>query len=134
MNLLSVKQQLLTPLLTVAGAVDKKQSLAILSNILLKLTEQSLFLTATDLEIEITATIAFSASQATGSITIPAKKMIDIVRSLDDIATPTISFDNGVETIKEGRSRFKLATYLLKITLIAKKRLTKLSFMLIDKH
>ena len=45
------KQQLLTPLLTVAGAVDKKQPLAVLSNILLKLTDSHLSLTATDLEI-----------------------------------------------------------------------------------
>ena len=43
------KQQLLTPLLTVAGAVDKKQSLTILSNILLKLMDNQLILTATDL-------------------------------------------------------------------------------------
>ena len=104
------KQQLLTPLLTVAGAVDKKQSLAILSNILLKLTEQHLFLTATDLEIEITGCVAFNTSEATGVVTVPAKKMIDIIRSLDDNAVPTISFAEGVVTIKEGRSKFKLAT------------------------
>ena len=104
------KQQLLTPLLTVAGAVDKKQSLAILSNILLKLTEGHLSLTATDLEIEITGCVMFNSSQNTGLVTVPAKKMIDIIRSLDDDAIPTISFDAGVVTIKEGRSKFKLAT------------------------
>jgi DNA polymerase-3 subunit beta len=104
------KQQLLTPLLTVAGAVDKKQSLAILSNILLKLTDQHLLLTATDLEIEITGCVPFNSSEATGVITVPAKKMIDIIRSLDDDASPTISFDAGVVTIKQGRSKFKLAT------------------------
>ncbi len=104
------KQQLLNPLLTVAGAVDKKQSLAILSNILLKLTDQHLLLTATDLEIEITGCVPFNSSEATGVITVPAKKMIDIIRSLDDDASPTISFDAGVVTIKQGRSKFKLAT------------------------
>ena len=104
------KQQLLTPLLTVAGAVDKKQSTPILSNILLKLTDGRLLLTATDLEIEITGSVPVDASQNTGLVTVPAKKMIDIVRSLDDDALPTISFDAGVVTIKEGRSKFKLAT------------------------
>lgn len=104
------KQQLLTPLLTVAGAVDKKQSLAILSNILLKLTDQQLFLTATDLEIEITGFVQCATSQSNGVITVPAKKIIDIIRSLDDDAVPTISFDKGVVTIAEGRSKFKLAT------------------------
>lgn len=104
------KQQLLTPLLTVAGAVDKKQSTPILSNILLKLTDGRLSLTATDLEIEITGSVPVHASQNTGLVTVPAKKMIDIIRSLDDDALPTIFFDAGVVTIKEGRSKFKLAT------------------------
>ena len=104
------KQQLLTPLLTVAGAVDKKQPLAVLSNILLKLTDSHLSLTATDLEIEITGCVGFNTSEGVGLITVPAKKMIDIIRSLDDDAIPAISFDAGVVSIKEGRSKFKLAT------------------------
>ncbi|WP_133128088.1 DNA polymerase III subunit beta [Legionella nagasakiensis] len=105
------KQQLLTPLLTVAGAVDKKQTLAILSNILLKqTTEQQLLLTATDLEIEITAIIPCQSSQGSGAITVPAKKMVDIVRSLEEDAHPVVSCDNKSFTIKEGRSLFKLVT------------------------
>lgn len=104
------KQQLLAPLLTVAGAVDKKQSTAILSNILLKLTGNQLLLTATDLEIEITGRVDVKTSQNTGLVTVPAKKMIDIIRSLDDDAAPTISFDASIVTIKQGRSKFKLAT------------------------
>lgn len=104
------KQQLLTPLLTVAGAVDKKQSLTILSNILLKLIDNQLLLTATDLEIEITCRIPCITQNHTGLITIPVKKMIDIIRSLEDDANPTISFKSGVVSIKEGRSQFKLTT------------------------
>lgn len=104
------KQQLLTPLLTVAGAVDKKQSLTILSNILLKLVDNQLLLTATDLEIEITCRIPCISQNQTGLVTIPVKKMIDIVRSLEDDANPTIAFKSGVVSIKEGRSQFKLAT------------------------
>ncbi len=104
------KQQLLTPLLTVAGAVDKKQSLTILSNILLKLVDNHLLLTATDLEIEITCRVPCITQNHTGLITIPVKKMIDIIRSLEDDANPTISFKAGVVSIKEGRSQFKLAT------------------------
>ncbi len=104
------KQQLLTPLLTVAGAVDKKQALPILSNILLKLTDNQLQLTATDLEIEISGRLTCTSSKDEGAITVPAKKMVDIIRSLEDDANPTISFDAGIVTIKEGRSKFKLAT------------------------
>ena len=104
------KQQLLTPLLTVAGAVDKKQSLTILSNILLKLMDNQLILTATDLEIEITCRVPCITQNEAGLITIPVKKMIDIIRSLEDDANPTIVFKSGVVSIKEGRSQFKLAT------------------------
>ena len=104
------KQNLLTPLLTVAGAVDKKQSLTILANILIKLTKDQLFLTATDLEIEITASVPCEGSQDGGTITVPAKKMVDIIRSLDDDANPTISCDGSAVAIRMGRSQFKLVT------------------------
>ncbi len=103
------KEDLLTPLLIVAGAVDKKQSLAILSHLLLKLSAGFLYITATDLEIEITAQIACDSNQE-GAITVPAKKFIDIIRSLEDGTNPHIIFANGLVTIKEGRSSFKLAT------------------------
>ena len=104
------KQQLLTPLLIVAGAVDKRQSLAILSNILLRLSNQQLLLTATDLEIEITASVPCVSESATGLVTVPAKKMSDIVRSLEDNATPTIAYTANNLAIRVGRSQFKLAT------------------------
>lgn len=104
------KEELLAPLLTVAGAVDKKQSLAILSNFLLKVADGLLFITATDLEIEISAQVACDSNQTTGSITVPAKKLIDIIRSLDENTTPKIVCDKGVLTIKHGRSSFRLTT------------------------
>lgn len=104
------KQQLLTPLLTVAGAVDKKQSLTILSNILLKLEDNQLLLTATDLEIEISCRVPCISQNQSGLVTIPVKKMIDIIRSLEDDAHPTIAFKSGVVSIKEGRSQFKVST------------------------
>lgn len=104
------KQTLLTPLLTVAGAVDKKQSNAILSNILLQLNGNQLIISATDLDIAMTACIPCELHQGEGSTTVPAKKMIDIIRLLDDDATPTLSYANEVISIKSGRSQFKLST------------------------
>jgi DNA polymerase-3 subunit beta len=104
------KQQLLTPLLTVAVAVDKKQAQAILANILIKLNGEQVLLTATDLDIEISALIPCISSQDNGAITIPAKKFVDIIRSLEDNANPTLSCLENTITIKEGRSKFKLTT------------------------
>lgn len=104
------KENLLTPLLTVAGAVDKKQSLVILSNFLFKLKDNQLHITATDLEIEISAQVSCNASDCEGAITVPAKKFIDIIRSLEDDAEPRISLKDNVLWIKQGRSSFKLTT------------------------
>lgn len=104
------KQDLINPLLTVAGALDKKQSIAILSNFLLKLSDNQICLTATDLEIEITARVACFSEQKTGSITIPSKKFIEIIRSLDENVEPRLIFKDGTLIIKQGRSSFKLAT------------------------
>ncbi|KGP63786.1 DNA polymerase III subunit beta [Legionella norrlandica] len=104
------KEELITPLLTVAGAVDKKQSLAILSHLLLKLSDRLLFITATDLEIEISAQVTCHSNQSNGAITVPARKFIDIIRSLDENSAPSIVFNNNLVTIKQNRSIFKLAT------------------------
>lgn len=104
------KDDLLIPLTTVAGAVDRKQSLAILSNFLLSLKDNLLTVSATDLEIEIAASLPCSASIGEATITAPAKKMLDIVRSLDDGSVPMFRFDDKALTIKQGRSSFKMST------------------------
>jgi DNA polymerase III subunit beta len=110
-DLTLAKEQLLTPLLMVAGAVDKKQAYPVLSNILLSLSnDNQLLLTATDLEMQITARVHCKDSHSAGKITVPAKKFIDIIRSLEDHLIPTISLQSGTITIKAGQGQFKLAT------------------------
>jgi DNA polymerase-3 subunit beta len=104
------KTDLLAPLLTVAGALDKKQSLAILSNFLFKLTDNAIEITATDLEIEICARMPCQSNGNSGITTIPAKKFIDIIRALDENAPISLSFNKATLTIKQERSSFKLAT------------------------
>ncbi|MBA2648420.1 MAG: DNA polymerase III subunit beta [Legionella sp.] len=104
------KEDLLASLLTIAGAVDKKNSLAILSNFLLRVNGNCLFLTATDLEIEISVQVVCDSNGSSGSITVPAKKIIDIIKSLDENTIPTVICDQNLLTIKQNRSSFKLAT------------------------
>lgn len=123
------KQQILTPLLMVAGAVDKKQSLPILSNILLQLSAHQFSLTATDLEIQITAVVSCSSSML-GAVTVPAKKMIDIFRSLDDEAVPTLHYTGTTLTIKTERSQFKLTTLPAVDYPIAEDEVSELEFSL----
>ncbi len=104
------KENLLTSLLTIAGAVDKKNSVAVLSNFLVRVADDFLFLTATDLEIEISVQIACESNQTSGSTTVPAKKFMDIIRSLDENTVPKVVCEQDLLTIKQGRSSFKLAT------------------------
>jgi len=105
-----LRQDLLAPLLIVAGAIGKKQLNPLLSHILLTLTQDQLLLTATDLEIEITARIPCITNQSQDSITVPAKKIVDIIRSLEENANPSFKLDESTLSIREGRSLFKLAT------------------------
>lgn len=104
------KEQLLVPLMTVAGTVDKKPAIAILSHILMTLADHQLWLTGMDLEIEIMASVPCDSTHPAGQVTVPAKKLLDIIRSLDDTAVPTLAFNADTVTISAGRSQFKLAT------------------------
>jgi DNA polymerase III subunit beta len=105
-----LKQDILAPLLIVFGAVGKKAASPLLSHILLSLRGETLTLTATDLELEISARIPCSSVHAEGEIAVPAKKFVDIIRSLDDQTHPTIKADDAGILIREGRSLFKVAT------------------------
>lgn len=109
-GLTTTKNVLLPALLLVAGAIDKKQSLPVLSNFLFKVTDNQLQISATDLEIEISVQLAEIAECSEGEITVPAKKIIDIVRSLDDQSSLSINFKGDNLILTSGRSKFKLAT------------------------
>lgn len=109
-ELVIAKADLLNPLLMVSAALDRKQALPLLSHLLLVLKENLLLITATDLEIEITARIPCESNGTVGSTTVPAKKFFDIMRSLDENTRPRIIYQNEIVSIKERRSLFKLVT------------------------
>jgi DNA polymerase III subunit beta len=89
--------------------VEKRNTIPILSNVLLKALGGSLQLKATDLDIEVTETLS-AQSGMDGAITVPAHTIYDIVRKLSDGAQVSIEsgIDGGQLTIKSGRSRFTL--------------------------
>ena len=76
-------EELIDPLQTVIGVVEKKQSLPILSHVLIQLKEQVLTLTTTDMELEISASNKIKSAEEV-SFTIYAKDLIDIVRRLPE--------------------------------------------------
>ena len=103
------KDELIKPLNLVAGVVERRQTLPILSNVLLSLDGQNLSLTGTDLEVELVGRLSV-AGAADGDITVPARKLVDICKSLPDGADIQFSVEDGRALVKAGRSRFTLST------------------------
>jgi len=105
------REALLKPLQFIIGVVERRQTLPILSNVLLEVSDDQLSMTATDLEIEIVAKSNLDAVES-GTTTLPARKFLDIVRALPDNAQIQLSLDADKDrvVIRSGKSRFNLAT------------------------
>jgi DNA polymerase-3 subunit beta len=104
------RETLLKPLQLVAGVVERRQSMPVLSNVLLVLKEGLLSLTGTDLEVELVGRILVTDEIESGEITVPARKLLDIIKSLPDNSVISFSLENQKVTVKSGRSRFTLAS------------------------
>lgn len=104
------RDALLKPLNLVAGVVERRQTLPVLSNVLLRLDGDQLSLTGTDLEVELLGRVQVASAGVDGEITVPARKLVDICKSLPDGANIELSVEAGRATVKAGRSRFTLST------------------------
>lgn len=103
------REALLKPLQVVGGVVERRQTMPILSNVLLDISSQGLAITATDLEVEIVARASLDSAEG-GRTTLPARKFIDICRALPEEALLEILVDKDRATLKSGKSRFVLST------------------------
>lgn len=104
------REVLLKPLQLVVGVVERRQTLPILSNVLVSLQGDKLSLTGTDLEVEIVGHAQLEQAGDSGEITVPARKLVDICRSLPDGAKISFSEEGGRVQVSSGRSRFTLST------------------------
>jgi len=106
------KETLVKQLQMAVGVVERRQTLPILANVLIRLNEGELTLTGTDLEVEIVSrTASEMGSEVNGALTVPARKLLDICRSLPDGVDIKFSTnDKGRVVITSGRSRFTLTT------------------------
>jgi len=104
------RDALLKPLNLVAGVVERRQTLPILSNVLLSLEGKKLSLTGTDLEVELVGRVELDSAGVDGEMTVPARKLVDICKSLPDGSTIELSVESGKAMVKAGRSRFTLST------------------------
>jgi DNA polymerase-3 subunit beta len=111
MKLIIERAALLKSLGHVQSVVERRTTIPILSNVLLRAEEGSLALTATDMDLEIVETVPVEV-QTAGATTAPAHTLYDIVRKLPDGSQVEFTHDTGNQTLtlRAGRSRFQLGT------------------------
>jgi len=103
------RDALLKPLQAVSGIVERRHTLPILANVLVEHRDGQLYVTATDLEMQITAHSEL-AGKETQAVTVAARKLQDLLRALPDDATLTVEGTGSRMTLRAGRSRFNLQT------------------------
>ena len=103
------REDLLGPLQQVIGAVERRQTLPILGNVLLKSTGGDITVTATDLEIEMVSNVAAEGSEDFQT-TIPARKLLDICKALPDGSSINFNIEENRVSLNSARSRFTLAS------------------------
>src|SRR5450432_3907211 len=103
------RDALLKPLQAVSGIVERRHTLPILANVLLEQKDGSLYMTATDLEMQITAHSELAGKQDQ-SVTVAARKLQDLLRALPDDATVSVDTSASKMTVRANRSRFNLQT------------------------
>ncbi len=109
MKLIIERAALLKGLSHVQSVVERRNTIPILSNILLRAEGGALRLTATDMDLEIVESVP-AEIQAPGGTTAPAHTLYDIVRKLPDGSQVEIetNADGGSLTLRAGRSNFRL--------------------------
>ena len=109
MKFTAAREALLKPLQAVIGVVERRQTMPILSNVLLIAKDGRLSVTATDLEVELVAETDVD-SESGGEITVSGRKLLDICRALPEGSDVSVSLGGEKLAVKAGRSRFNLAT------------------------
>ncbi|XZG70277.1 DNA polymerase III subunit beta [Chitinibacteraceae bacterium HSL-7] len=104
------RDALLKPLQTVTGIIERRHTLPILSNVLIRQEAGVLTCTGTDLEIQIATRQREGFSGNDFSLTVAAKKFVDILRAIPDQSVVTLDEAEGRLTVKAGKSRFALQT------------------------
>lgn len=107
MKISTNRDNLLPPLLQVGNVVERRQTLPILANVLIRIENGSITFIATDLEVELETRIEASSEENT-EFTLPARKFIDICKALPDGAQINISTEGEKAIIRSGRGRYTL--------------------------
>ncbi len=103
------RDALLRPLQIVSGIVERRHTLPILANILIRKDGNQVSLLSTDIEVQISTHAAIGSGSDVAATTVAARKLLDILRALPD-AEVTLSVSNKRMTLQSGKSRFALQT------------------------
>ena len=108
MNIKISKEQLLPALISTSSVVEKRQTLPILSNLLLRQKEGVLSITGSNLEVEVNKVISGVGNNDTVEVTLAANKLVEICRALPAGSTINIKIDQGKAILTSSKSRFTL--------------------------
>ncbi|HLT99782.1 MAG TPA: DNA polymerase III subunit beta [Burkholderiaceae bacterium] len=106
----ATRDALLKPLMTVAGIVERRNTLPILANILMRKEGQGVAFITTDLEVQITTHADFGVGEDSAATTVAARKLLDILRALPDTGDVKLGVQGGRMTVQSAKSRFALQT------------------------
>jgi DNA polymerase-3 subunit beta len=104
------RDELLAPLSAVSGIIERRHTLPILSNVLIDGSAEAINFLATDIEIQISARTGLGSGKEARSLTVGARKLLDILRALPEDAEVSLQPQDKRLLVKAGRSRFSLQT------------------------
>lgn len=103
------RENLLQPITQVVGVVERRQTLPVLANFLISARDGKLSITGTDMEVELITAVE-AQIDAEGETTVPARKLVDIVRMLPEGVNITAVPEGDKLTVSSGKGRYTLAT------------------------
>ena len=106
----ATQDKVLAALQSVAGIVERRHTLPILANVLIRKTGDSVQLTTSDLEIQIRTNAKLDGDTGDFTTTIGARKLIDILRTMPSDQTVSLESSQAKLILKGGKSRFTLQT------------------------
>jgi DNA polymerase III subunit beta len=102
------RETLLRPLAQIIGVVERRQTMPVLSNVLIRVADGIARFTATDLEVELQSRASVDVAEP-GEITVSARKLFDLVRALPDGVKCDLKISAEKAQLSAGRSRYTLA-------------------------
>ena len=106
----TTQNQLLGALQSVAGIVERRHTLPVLANVLLRKNGETVQLTTSDLEIQIRTAATLGGDSGNFATTVGARKLIDILRTMPADQTVSLESQQNKLILKGGKSRFTLQT------------------------